>query len=533
MSTKPARKMGTRWIAFICILAGAIAPGRVKAQQSATLAAAIQKIMDRPEYKHANFGVEFYALDSGTVVYAVNPDKMFVPASTTKILTEGALLANLGREYRFHTRIYAAGPIDRKGRLKGDLILVASGDPNLSNRIQPDNTLAFVDEDHSYGGPALSGDPLTVIQSLAKQIHDKGIRRIDGRVLIDTSLFPDGPREGGTNVVMSSIMVNDNVIDVVAKPGVKAGDPLTVTTSPQTGYAHFTNHAITTAAGTSPTFNDPDFVNNADGSVNITLSGSLPAGIEPQTISIGVPSPTLFAEWVLRESLLAQGVELKAAPVTTQPDFAPLSRYYTEQNLVAEHVSLPLAEEIKVTLKVSQNLHAGMGPYLLGAIAGKEAKDPLKKGFELEHAFLQAANLDLSGAAQGDGAGGDWADLFSPDFMCHYLSYWTTRPDYEVFFHALPILGKDGTLAKIQKDNPGAGHVFAKTGTFGSEDKLNARGMLNGKGLAGYVITKSGRKLAFAAYVNHVALPADPEAAQTIAGQALGEIAAAAYDAGL
>ena len=57
--------------------------------------------------------------------------------------------------------------------------------------------------------------------------------------------------------------------------------------------------------------------------------------------------------------------------------------------------------------------------------------------------------------------------------------------------------------------------------------------MLNGKGLAGFVQTKSGKTLAFAAYVNHVAMPADPESAQQIAGQALGEIAAAAYDASL
>ena len=54
--------------------------------------------------------------------------------------------------------------------------------------------------------------------------------------------------------------------------------------------------------------------------------------------------------------------------------------------------------------------------------------------------------------------------------------------------------------------------------------------MLNGKGLAGYVITKTGEKLAFAAYVNHVSLPNDPEASQRVGGQALGEIAAAAYD---
>ena len=55
----------------------------------------------------------------------------------------------------------------------------------------------------------------------------------------------------------------------------------------------------------------------------------------------------------------------------------------------------------------------------------------------------------------------------------------------------------------------------------------------NGKGLAGYVITKDGKKLAFAAYVNHVSLAPDPDAAQQVAGQALGEIAAAAYDASL
>jgi len=31
--------------------------------------------------------------------------------------------------------------------------------------------------------------------------------------------------------------------------------------------------------------------------------------------------------------------------------------------------------------------------------------------------------------------------------------------------------------------------------------------------------------------VNHVSLPPDPDAAQSVGGQALGEIAAAAYDA--
>src|SRR2546426_10419808 len=498
-----------------------------------SLAARIEKIMSRPEFARANFGMGFSPLDPGNPIHPLNKRKMFAPASTTKTLTEGALLAALGADYRFHTRIYRTGPVDSKGRLKGDLVLVASGDPNLSNRIQPDGSLAFVDEDHSYGGPALPGDPLVVIKQLAKDVAAKGIRKIEGRVLIDATLFPDGPREGGTEVIMSSIMINDNVIDFVVRPGANVGDLIVLESSPQTSYVRFVNHVTTTPADSKPSFDPPNVVTNPDGSAVVTLSGNLPLGFAPQPASLPVPSPTKFAETVFREALVAASVQIKSASNSASADFSSTARSYTPENQVAEHVSPPLSEEIKITLKVSQNLHAGMGPYLLGTLVAKDTKAPLDAGFKVESEFLQSAKFNLSGAAQGDGAGGDWADLFSPDFMVHYLTYWTTRPDYQEFFKALPILGKDGTLAKIQTNSPGAGHVFAKTGTFGSEDRLGGKMMLNGKGLAGYVITKDGKKLAFAAYVNHVSLAPDPEAAQQVAGQALGEIAAAAYDANL
>ena len=508
------------------------APPPLGAQTTDTLKTRIAKVISRPEFAHANFGIEFYALDTGKVVYALNADKLFVPASTTKLLTEGTLLASLGADYRFYTRIYRTGPISSNGELKGDLILVASGDPNLSNRVQPDGTLAFVDEDHSYDGPALPGDPLMVIRKLARDVAGKGIRKIKGRVLVDTSLFPDGSREGGTNVVMSSIIVNDNVIDLVGKPGAKVGDPAIVETSPRTACLKFVNVITTAPANAKPLLHSPLVATSPDGTVVVTLSGSLPLGMDRQTAAFPVPSPTQFATAVLREALASAGVALRKQKSADQGvDFSTFPRFYTPGNQVAEHISMPLSEEIKVTLKVSQNLHAGMGPILLGALVAKDRKNTLNAGFGVQRSFLESAKLDLSGASQGDGAGGDWADLFSPDFMVHYLAYWTTRPDYPIFFKALPILGKDGTLAKIQTDSPGAGHAFAKTGTYDSEDKLGGKIMLNGKGLAGYVVRKDGRKLAFAAYVNHVSLPLDGDAPQQVAGQALGEIAAAAYDA--
>jgi D-alanyl-D-alanine carboxypeptidase/D-alanyl-D-alanine-endopeptidase (penicillin-binding protein 4) len=182
-----------------------------QAQSNASLQQRIQKIMARPEFAHSRFGIEFIQADTGDVIYKLNEQELFVPGSTTKLLTEGTALELLGPDYRFHTKIYRTGPIDKHGTLKGDLVLVASGDLDLSNRIQPDDTLAFENEDHSYGGPdsqGLPGDPLLVIHEFARQIAAKGIKRVQGRIVIDDTLFPGGERELGTGVVVSPIVVN-------------------------------------------------------------------------------------------------------------------------------------------------------------------------------------------------------------------------------------------------------------------------------------------------------------------------------------
>jgi dihydroorotase/N-acyl-D-amino-acid deacylase len=73
--------------------------------------------------------------------------------------------------------------------------------------------------------------------------------------------------------------------------------------------------------------------------------------------------------------------------------------------------------------------------------------------------------------------------------------------------------------------------VHAKTGTYAVYDALNKNLMVTGKGLAGYMETAKGEHLILALYANMVAVPMDdPEATQKIVGEALGEIASAAYD---
>ena len=490
-----------------------------------TLPDRVAAIMARPEFAHAHFGMEFWALDTNQPVFRLNEQQFFVPGSTTKLLTEGTAISLLGPDYRFHTRVYRTGAVDAEGTLHGDLILVASGDPNLSNRIQPDGTLAFQNVDHSYdatpGSRPVEGDPLAVIRSLAAQIAKAGVRQLTGRVLVDAGLFPEGARELGTGVVISPIIVNDNVIDLTLTPGPE-GAPPQLRISPQTAYLRIVNQLRTDAASSKVQLRIVRDNREPDGSRTVTLSGSLPAG-PPIHRAYRVPEPSRFAQTVFVESLKAAGIGI--APTLEANAIVP---QYTRDWQIAEHISPPFTEEVKVTLKVSQNLHASMTPYLVGAVLGKERENILQAGFDLERDFLKKAGLDISGAAQSDGAGG--SAFYTPDFMVHYLVYLSHRDNvFPAIFNALPILGKDGTLYDIQPASPAAGHIHAKTGTFGTGDLLNHSLMITGKGIAGYIDRKDGRRLAFAAYINNV--DGDPDGIAHHVGDALGELAAAAWDA--
>jgi PBP4 family serine-type D-alanyl-D-alanine carboxypeptidase len=513
--------------------------GTGSAQSAPGLSATLAEIAKRPELVHATFGVAAYDLDAKHMVFGENAAQLFTPGSTTKLLTMGTALGLLGADYRFRTPVYRTGPIDH-GVLKGDLVIVGSGDANLSGRILGD-TLGFANEDHSYTGGGdttsrLIGDPLMVMREFAAQIAAKGITQIDGRILVDVSLFPQGERELGTGVVISPIVVNDNVIDFQVSPGAKVGDRAKVRISPDLGLVTVVNEIVTGAPHSESKFRR--MISRApDKSLIVQLAGTMAADAASSVMDVAVDDPSDLAIRGLTAALREKGISVRGegASSSTPVDFVKLAAGYSDSTRVAEHVSLPLAEEIKVTLKVSQNLHASMMPYVIGATVGHTpGRMALEAGFKAEHDFLEHAGLDLIAAAQGDGAGGAPGAFYSPEFMVQYLAYMASRPDTAVFRRALPILGRDGTLWNIQPQSPAAGKVFAKTGTFSLFDPLNRRQIITGKGLAGYMTTSTGKRLAFAIYANRIPFPPNYKGQATeVVGQALGEIAAAMWGAPL
>lgn len=488
----------------------------------------IRRVIDRPEFAHAIWGIQITSLDSNRIVYALNESKLFTPGSTTKLVTEGTALGVLGADHRFVTRVYRTGPV-RAGVLEGNLVLLASGDPNLSGRLKSDGTLAFENVDHSYDADpntrAVPGDPLLVLNTLARKVREAGITRVRGSVIVDASLFPEGDRELGTGVVISPIVVNDNLVDVTIGPGADGSSTPAMTVSPATSYVRFINKVAVAPPGTRPSIRWSSDSASANGSHTVVASGVFPRGTAPILFSYAVPEPSRYAEVTFAEALRAAGVVAQPRAYSVKPALVRLRSSYGPANTVAEHTSAPLGEEVKVTLKVSQNLHASMTPYVLGALRGR---DSTATGFDVEREFLTSLGLDLSGAHQGDGAGGD--AHYTPAFMVSYLTAMQKRPDIATFLRALPVLGRDGTLWDIQTESPAAGHVFAKTGTFAVDDPLNRRLLVTGKGLAGYLTTAQGERMAFAVYVNNVSVSTAPDEVKRVIGQALGEVAAAAYE---
>ena len=206
-------------------------------------------------------------------------------------------------------------------------------------------------------------------------------------------------------------------------------------------------------------------------------------------------------------------------------DLLPPFDSYETMKATAEFRSPPFAEEAKLILKVSHNLHAGMLPLLLAA---RHDERTLSSGLQRQGKFLARVGVDVGALSFGGGAGGDRADYVTPRATVQLLSAMSKRDDFNAYRSALPVLGIDGTLAtSVAEDSPARGKVLAKTGTLVWGDLMNHRTLLQSKALAGYVEVPDGRRIAFACFINLAPLQTATERDRV--GRVLGTIAEKLY----
>jgi D-alanyl-D-alanine carboxypeptidase/D-alanyl-D-alanine-endopeptidase (penicillin-binding protein 4) len=486
------------------------------------LAAKIEAVTNGPDYKQARWGILLVDAKTGQTVYERDADRLFMPASVTKLYSCAAALAAFGPNHKFETPVYRRGEV-AEGRLRGDLILVAQGDLTLGGRTTADGTMAFKDHDHIYANfpsgsesEVTDTDPLAGLTALAKQVKEAGITRIDGEILIDDRLFARARGSGSGPDLLTPMVVNDNVIDILITPADKAGDPAVVKMRPQTSLFQ-----MDAQVSTGPEKGSPRFTIDSAGPHRFTVRGQVPAKSQPLVRIYAVDDPIAFARALFIEALRRQGVVVSASPLAAPEGELPEKDGYGKLTRVAVYTSPPFSEFIKVTLKVSHNLYASTLPLL---VATKNGKRTLAEGMRLQRQFLADLGVPVETISFGGGAGGAISDNVTPRATVALLQSMRKRDDWPAYRTALPVLAVDGTLVDVvPTSSPAKGQVMAKTGTLVYEDGMNGRPLLRSKALGGVMTTKGGRELTFAIFVNDVPLPRGTPPSRE--GKVLGKLA--------
>ena len=473
---------------------------------SASLKKQIETILAEPDLARGFFGIQITSVKTGKMLYSLNAEKMFTPASNTKLFTTAAALALIGSQYKFRTTIETNGSLDKYGRLTGDLLLVGRGDPNLSGRELPYSIRTQRD-----------ADPVRVLEKLADEIVQKGVKYVDGDIVADDSYFaferygegwsqddlvwPDG-------APVSALTINDNVIFVQILPGARAGDKAFVSVTPFADYYTIDNRLLTTPAGSGRKI----YINREPGSTTLTLWGTVPMDDSGVNEGLSIEDPAEFAANLFRHLLEVRGVAVYGKQRTRHTDLASLSTFTSvviasshggdEHSLtspvgplvLAEYQSPPLSEDVEVINKVSQNLHAEILLRLLGREKGTGGT--VQAGIEVLHGFLNNAGIPSDDYAFYDGSGLSRQNLVTPRAVVNLLQYAMTQPWGKEFHDSLPVAGVDGSLADRFKDLDPQAHVYAKTGSLGGV-----------KTLSGYAVTAKGEELAFSILANNYSLP--------------------------
>ncbi|HXU07813.1 MAG TPA: D-alanyl-D-alanine carboxypeptidase [Blastocatellia bacterium] len=116
----------------------------------------------------------------GEVLAEHNADRLFNPASVTKIATSLTAISRLGPDFKFRTSLYTDGTLDpATGVLHGSLYVIGSGDPALF----PENAMMIADKLNRSGIREVDGNLVVLGQfffnfSTAREASAKAFRAV-------------------------------------------------------------------------------------------------------------------------------------------------------------------------------------------------------------------------------------------------------------------------------------------------------------------------------------------------------------------
>ena len=419
----------------------------------ANLEAAIDQIVNRPQFNRSRWGILIQPLTSTRPLYSLNSRSYFTPASNVKLLTTAAALLKLGPQFRIRTSVYRTDSPSTVTSLR----VVGRGDPSLTT---------------------------AHLQTLAQQLKNQGITEVQleiedsfpGSAINPTWEWEDVYAYYG--VAVNSVILNQNAFTLTLLPR-RLGQPVQVQWSDPVAMQQWRidNHAITAPAETPYGVE----ITGVLGQPVLKIEGELAIDSEPDRWDLAIADPRHYFLETFRRLLLAQGINVTEGIV-----HSPANSLGEE---LAAIESPPLAALVQKTNQESNNLYAEVLLRLLGTSA-VEPSDMLTQ-------ILTDLGVNPEGYRLVDGSGLSRQNLLSPEAVVQTLQAMAQTPYASIYRDSLPTAGVSGTLQRRFQDSYLQGNLRAKTGT-----------LQNVSALSGYLDMPS-EQLVFSIMLNQSNQPSD------------------------
>ncbi|WP_039056804.1 serine-type D-Ala-D-Ala carboxypeptidase [Enterobacter sp. Bisph1] len=399
--------------------------------------------------------------------------QMALPASTQKVITALAALLQLGPDFRFTTTLESKGTVEN-GSLKGDLIARFGGDPTLKRQD---------------------------IRNMVAALKKSGVQKIEGNVLIDTSIFASHDKAPGWpwndmtqcfSAPPAAAIVDRNCFSISLYSAQKPGDLAYIRIANYYPVNMFSQVRTLARGSSEAQYCELDVV---PGDLNrFTLTGCLPQRADPLPLAFAIQDGASYAGAILKAELNTAGISYSGTLLRqTQENQAG--------TVIASKQSAPLHDLLKQMLKKSDNMIADTVFRMIGH-ARFGVPGTWRAGSDAVRQILrQQAGIDLGNTIIADGSGLSRHNLLAPATMIQVLQYIAQHDTELNFISMLPLAGYDGSLQyRAGLHEAGVdGKVSAKTGSL--------QGVYN---LAGFITTASGQRMAFVQYLSGYAVePAD------------------------